>query len=155
MFVYRTITRYNDTGSIAKRYDGGRKKTATSPEMVRKVKARLERNPRRSGNQMAKELKISQRSMQRILKKGIKVKPYKFQKAHNLTPKQKKVRLERTKELLRLRERGEFPNIVFSDEKNFLIAQFIDSQNDRVYLTERTYESLSYERPPEVISHLK
>lgn len=143
MFVYRTINRYNDTGSIAKRHGGGHKKTATSPEMIRKVKARLERNPRRSGNQMAKELKISQSSMQRLLKNELKVKPYKFQKGHNLTPQQKKVRLERAKELLHLHECGEFPNIVFSDEKNFPIEQFINSQNDRVYLTERTYENLS------------
>ena len=50
MFVYRTIKRYNDTGSIAKRYGGGRKKTATSPERVQKVMARREQNPRRSGN---------------------------------------------------------------------------------------------------------
>ncbi|CAG9826089.1 unnamed protein product [Diabrotica balteata] len=119
------------------------KKTATSSEMVRKVKARLERNPRRSGNQMAKEQKIFQRSMQRILKKKLKVKPYKFQKAHNLTPKQKKVRLERAKELLHLHERGEFPNIVSSDEKNLPIETFINSQNNGVYLTEPTYESLS------------
>lgn len=90
MFVYRTINRYNDTGSIAKRHGGGHKKTATSPEMIRKVKARLERNPRRSGNQMAKELKISQSSMQRLLKNELKVKPYKFQKGHGLTPQQKK-----------------------------------------------------------------
>lgn len=95
MFVYRTITRYNGTGSVAKRYGGGPKKTATSPEMVRKVKARLERNPRRSGRQMAKELKISQGSIRHILQNELKVKPYKFQKAHDLTPKQKKVRLER------------------------------------------------------------
>lgn len=142
-FVYRTINRYNDTGSIAKRYGGGPKKTATSPEMVRKVKKRLERNPRRSGRQMAKELNISQDSIRRILKNELHVKPYKFQKAHDLTPKQKKVRLDRAKELLRLDERGEFPNIVFSDEKNFPIEQFVNSQNDRVYLTERTYENLS------------
>ena len=63
MFVYRTINRFNSTGSIAKRYGGGPKKTATTPAMVWKVKARIERNPRRSGRQMAKELKISQRSI--------------------------------------------------------------------------------------------
>ena len=54
-----------------------KKKTATAPEMVRKVKARLERNPRCSGNQMAKELKISQRSIRRIFQNELKVKPYK------------------------------------------------------------------------------
>ena len=106
--------------------------------MVQKVKARLERDPRRSGKQMAKELKISQSSMQRLLKKELKVKPYKFQKAHDLTAQQKTVRFKRAKELLRLHESDEFPNIVFSDEKNFPIEQFINSQNDRVYLTEHT-----------------
>lgn len=91
MFVYRTITRYNGTGSVYPRDGVGWKKTARSPEMVRKVKASLEQNPRRSGNQMAKELKISQRSNRRILQNELKVKPYKFQKAHNLTPMQKKL----------------------------------------------------------------
>ncbi|KAF2886048.1 hypothetical protein ILUMI_20127, partial [Ignelater luminosus] len=143
-FVYRTINRYNETGSVVKRYGGGPKKTATSPEMVRKVKKRLERNPRRSGNQMAKELNISQSSIRRILQNELQVKAYKKQKAHDLTPNQKKVRFERAKELLRLAASGEFPNIVFSDEKNFPIEQFVNTQNDRVYLTERTYENLKH-----------
>ncbi|XP_053968116.1 uncharacterized protein LOC128869564 [Anastrepha ludens] len=99
MFVYHTIKRYNDTGSIAKRYGGGPKKTTKTPEMVRKVKARLERNPRRSGRKMAKELKISQDSIRRILKNELKV--------------------------------------------NFPIEQFINTQNDRVYLNERSYENWS------------
>ncbi|KAF2879859.1 hypothetical protein ILUMI_26316 [Ignelater luminosus] len=143
-FVYRTINRYNETGSVVKRYGGGPKKTATSPEMVRKVKKRLERNPRRSGNQMAKELNISQSSIRRILQNELQVKAYKKQKAHDLTPNQKKVRFERAKELLRLAASGDFPNIVFSDEKNFPIEQFVNTQNDRVYLTERTYENLKH-----------
>lgn len=142
MFVYRTITRYNDTGSIAKRYGGGPKKTATSSDMVRKVKARIERNPRRSGRKMAAELNISRERMQHILKNVLRLKPLKFQKAHDLTPQQKKVRLERAKELLRLHESGSLPNIVFSDEAPFLIEQHVNKQNDRVYLPERSYENL-------------
>lgn len=157
VFVYRTITRYNDTGSIAKRHGGGHQKTATSSEMVQKVSKRLERNPRRSANQMAKELGVSDRSVRRILKNDLKVKPYKFQKAHELTEKQKKVRLQRAKELLRLAESGQFPNIVFSDEKIFPIEQFVNSQNDRVYLKERSHENLSHrmvtrkQHPPQVM----
>lgn len=141
-FVSRTIARYRDTGSIAKRHGGGRKKTATSSEMVRKVKKRIERNPRRSGRQMARELHISVERMQHILKNELKVKPYKFQKMQDLTDAQKKVRLDRAKELLRLADSGQLPNIVFSDEKNFLIEQFVNKQNDRVYLTKRSYENL-------------
>lgn len=49
--VHRTITRYNNTGSIAKRYGRGTEKTTTTPEMIRKLKIRIERNP--SGRKMA------------------------------------------------------------------------------------------------------
>ncbi|XP_033222824.1 uncharacterized protein LOC117176680 [Belonocnema kinseyi] len=138
------MTRYNNTSSIEKRYGGGHQKKATSREMVQKVKKRLERNPHRSANQMAKELKISNRNIRRILKNDLKVKPYKIQRAHDLIPKQQQVRLKRAKELLHLAESGQFPNIVLSEEKIFPIKQFGNSQNDRVYLTARSYENLSH-----------
>ncbi|XP_026479502.1 uncharacterized protein LOC113385894 [Ctenocephalides felis] len=93
---------------------------------------------------MAEELNTSDRSIRRILKNDLKVKPYKIQKAHYLTSKQQQVRLQRAKELLRLAESGKFPNIVFSDEKIFIIKQFAHSQNDRVYLTERSDKNLSH-----------
>ncbi|KAF2893517.1 hypothetical protein ILUMI_12656 [Ignelater luminosus] len=131
--------------SVIALYLAGKSQSAIVRELEHiKVKKRLERNPRRSGNQMAKELNISQSSIRRILQNELQVKAYKKQKAHDLTPNQKKVRFERAKELLRLAASGEFPNIVFSDEKNFPIEQFVNTQNDRVYLTERTYENLKH-----------
>ena len=141
-FVSRTIARYRDTGSVARRPGNGPKKTVTTPEMVRKVKARIERNPRRSGRKMARELNISQERMQHILKNELKVKPYKFVKGQDLTPAKKKVRLERAKELLRLAESGSLPNLVFSDEAPFPIEQYVNPQNDRIYLPERSAENL-------------
>lgn len=103
-FVHRTIKRYNETGSIAKRYGGGRKKTATAPEVVQKVKKRLERNPRRSANQMAKDLNISQRSMRRILQNELKVKPYKLHEVP--TVQQKQVDVGRAKQSNRTTKGG-------------------------------------------------
>lgn len=141
VFVYRTIKRYNDTGSIAKRH-GGKKKTATSPEMVSKVHKRIARNQVRSGRKMARELNISHQSMQRILRNELGLRPYKFQKMHDLTDKQKKVRLQRAKELIRLAESGQIPNIVFSDESPFVIEQYVNKQNDRVYLPKMSAENL-------------
>lgn len=143
MFVSRTINRYNDTGSVKKRYGGGPKKTATNPDMIRKVKARIQRNPRQSANKIAKEMHISDRSVRRILKNHLHVKPYKIQKVHCLNATQMKVRLERAKELKRLHAAGEIPNIVFSDEKIFTIEQFVNKQNDRVWLSERSNENLN------------
>ena len=119
IIVYRTILRYNDTGGIAKRGGRGPKRTAASTAMVRKVRVRLERNPRPSDKQRAEGLKISACSLRCILKNEHEVKPYKLQKAPFLTEQQKKVRLERAKELLRLHDSGQIPDFVFSDEKNF------------------------------------
>ena len=56
----RTIARYRNAGSVALRQGSGRKKTAESPEMVRKVKKQLDQNPRRCGRKMAREQNISQ-----------------------------------------------------------------------------------------------
>lgn len=127
-FIYRTIKRFNETGSVKKRVSGGKSPSATCPDMVRKVKAQIARNPRRSSNQIAKKLKISDRSVRRILKDKLKLKPYKIQKIHELAPKQMKVRLERAKLLKRLHERGELPNIVFSDEKISLLNSSLISK---------------------------
>ena len=54
----------------------------------------------------------------------------------------KKVKLERAKELLRLHEIGQLPNLVFSDEKPFQIKLLVNKQNYRVYLPKRTAENL-------------
>jgi len=141
MFVFRTINRYKETGSVKKRHGGGWKKTATSPDMIRKVKARIKRNPRQSATKITKEMHISDRSVRKIMKNHLHVKPYKIQKVHALNPTQMKVRLERAKELKRLHTSDEIPNIVFSDEKIFTIEQFVNKQNDWVWLTERSNEN--------------
>ena len=99
MVVYRTVTRYNDTGSIKKRHGGGHPKTATSRKMVRKVKVRMQRNPRQSAVQLTKNLDVSARSIGRILKNKLRLKPYKIQKVQDLTPAQKAVLLARAKVL--------------------------------------------------------
>lgn len=96
MYFGTTITHYKGTGSIKKRYGGGPKKTATSPDMIRKVKARIEGNPPRSEKKMAAKLNISREWMLNILKNELVLKPLKFQKAHDLTTEQK-FRLEKEK----------------------------------------------------------
>lgn len=98
-FVSRTIARYRDTGSVARRHGGGCKKTATSPEMVRKVKELIEQNPRLSGRELAQEMNISVERMQYILKNELKLKAHKIQKEHQLTDVQQKKGPDRTKEL--------------------------------------------------------
>lgn len=136
-FVYRTIKRFKETGSTARKPGSGRKKTATSAQQVKKVKERLRRNPRRSARKLSRELGISDRSVRRILREHLQVKPFKVQKVHALSEKQKQVRLERCKLLRERHARSELSNIVFSDEKIFTVEQIINKQNDRLWLPDR------------------
>ena len=48
-------------------------KTVATPEMIRKVKARFDRNPRRSGRKITRELNISREQMQHILKNKLEL----------------------------------------------------------------------------------
>ena len=64
----------------------------------------------------------------------------KIQKVQDLSEAQKNVR---HKELLRLAESGELPNLVFSDEKPFVIQKFVNKQNECVYLPKRSAENLN------------
>ena len=146
--VYRTMKRYKATGSIAKRYGGGPKRTATSMVNIRKVAKRLRRNPRRSANELAKDLGISRRSVGRIMHDHLRVKAYKMHKVHALTPLQKNTRYKRAKNLLRMAARFQLPNIIFSDEKFFMVQQVLSTQNDRVYLRYRLGENQAHLQVP-------
>lgn len=97
LFVHRTIKRYNETGSIAKRYGGGRK-TATTEEMIEKVRARLQQDPNCSARRISAELGISRQRVQNILKNELGLTAQKFQEIKDFTPKQNKVRTTRIKE---------------------------------------------------------
>lgn len=91
VFVYRTIKRYEETGSIAKRHAGGHKKTATSSEIISMVRKRIEQNPNLSSRKMATEFNISARSMQRILKNKLGLEARKIQGTKNPTSEQNSV----------------------------------------------------------------
>lgn len=134
-FVYRTITRYKATGSVKKRYGGGRKATVVVRENIEKVRKRIQRNPARSARQIARDTNISEKSVRRILKNKLKVKPFKKFTAQDLSKKQKDERLKRCKQILALRRSQNLPNLVFSDEKTFCVEQFLNRQNDRVWLS--------------------
>ena len=144
--VYRTIRRYTETGSVNKRHNGGSRPTATAPAMVRRVRARLYRNPKRSAKKMAIQVGISPRSMRRILKNKLKTKPFKIQKVQDLNDNQKATRMERARQLKSRYGKGELPNIVFTDEKIFTVEQYVNKQNDRIWATGKNEDNADWFR---------
>ena len=63
--------------------------------MINAVQERVRRNPKRSTRQMAKDMIVSVTSMIKIIKKYVKLLPYKMRKRQYLTPAQKQKRLDR------------------------------------------------------------
>lgn len=131
--VYRCLNRIKLTGSTNDLPRSGRPKTATNPQIVKRIREKIRRNPKRSIRQMAKDENISATSMRRIVHKNLQKYPYKIQKAHGLTQKMMDTRKSRCKELLkRFPTPARASSILFTDECLFTVEQFVNHQNDRV-----------------------
>ena len=52
--VYHTLRRFKELGTTEDRPRSGRPRTSRTPKMIKAVKARINRNPRRSMRKMAK-----------------------------------------------------------------------------------------------------
>lgn len=132
-FVYYNIAKLQETGSVENRYQSGRPRTARTKRMVRIVKARISRNPQRSTRKLGRDLQISKSSIHRILRDDCQFKAYHKRKVHGLTSKQKDARRLRCKALLARFDDKSVENIIFSDEKLFVVQQSHNSKNDIVY----------------------
>src|SRR5690348_11657614 len=83
MAVSRAIKRFEETGSNKDRPGRGRKKTARSQHKIQSAKEMIRRNPTTKANstrKLAKKLGIGKDSAHRILRKDLKMKPWKYQK---------------------------------------------------------------------------
>uniref|UniRef100_A0A2M4DSA6 Putative dde superfamily endonuclease n=1 Tax=Anopheles darlingi TaxID=43151 RepID=A0A2M4DSA6_ANODA len=79
---------------------------------------------------MARDMKMSHTSMQKILKEDLEYSPFKKQKIHGLSRKNVADRVTRSRMLLKTHAAH---SLIFSDEKLFTLAVTLNKQNDRVY----------------------
>jgi len=119
MLVWRTLKRYEETGGIQNRPGQGRPRTARTPKLVRSTREKIRRNPKRSIQKLAKESNVSYGTMSTVLRKDLKMSPFKHVKKHQLSAQVVDKRLQRSKNLLSRIQDGTLPNLVFSDEKKF------------------------------------
>ncbi len=132
-FVYRTVRRLRDTGSIKDRPRSGRPRTARTKPRIKRVREKIRRKPQRSARKLAKAEKIDERSMRSLLKLDLHLKPYKKRKLHGLSAEQMTARHQKAKALLDRHGRESAKRIVFSDEKLFTVEEKFNAQNDRIY----------------------
>jgi len=79
-------------------------------------------------NKLAKELKISRRSVARMVKNKLKLRSYKLGMGNYLDERMKRVRLENAQRLLKKKS---FGSILFTDEKVFTVERAVNRHNDR------------------------
>lgn len=132
-FVYRTIKRYSELSSVNDRPRAGRPRTTRTPAAIKAVRERIRRNPIRKQKIMAREMKISPRSMSRIIKEDLKLRAYRRRTGQLLTAALRLKRTTRAKKLLQRHADGGHRRILFTDEKIFTVEEKFNRQNDRVY----------------------
>ena len=132
-FVHRAIKRYRQLSSLDDRPRSGRPRISRTPAVIKAVGARIRRNPRRKQKIMAREMKISARTMSRIIQEDLHLRAYRRRTGHRLNPKLKSIRMHRSKQLLQRYANGGHHRILFTDEKIFSIEEKFNRQNDRVY----------------------
>ena len=97
MLIKRTIDQFEEISSITDRPRSGRPRSSRTPNLIKSVKEKIRHNPRKSMRKMAKESKISPRTMRRICHNDFKMSPYKLQKRQLISGPTIEKRLARSK----------------------------------------------------------
>lgn len=128
--IQRTVKRFKTEGKVNPEKKRKRNCTVRTSDAIKKVRERIRRNCHQSQRKLAADLNMSKTSIFNIIKKNLKMRAYKKKKLHGLTTKQKIARYQKCKRLLQWHAGSD---IIFSDEKLFVLQNYHNSQNDRVY----------------------
>ena len=77
MFVYRTIKRYQETGTVEDKVRSGRPSSILTPRVKKAIREQIRGNPRRCMRKIALGMEISRRSVSRIVKNDLGMKSLK------------------------------------------------------------------------------
>ncbi|XP_070132598.1 uncharacterized protein [Drosophila bipectinata] len=116
----------------------------TAPSRI--VKKLITRNCSVSVRKIAREIGVNRESVRLIAKNEPNLRSYKLQKVHLLTDDNKRVRLQRCRQLKRRAAGQKWERILFTDEKIFTIQQAHNHQNDGSWSAEAPGTSAIIER---------
>lgn len=132
-YVSRVISKYKKTKALTIPIKRGRPRSVTTTSVIKNVKQVIGRNPKLSTRKIGKRLNISRESCRKILKKELKLKPYKMVKRQLVREETRQKRLCRCKEFKKRFSLEQKCEILFTDEKLFTISQHFNRQNSRVW----------------------
>ncbi|XP_065664703.1 uncharacterized protein LOC136086336 [Hydra vulgaris] len=133
--VYRTIQRLRETGGVEDHERSGRLQTFRTPDRIKQIREKIRSNFERLARKLAQEEGVPREATRELLKLDLELKPYRKHKVHRLTANQKLASLQRCKTLLRQYGHFVVQNIIFSDEKLFVMEQSFNAKNNVVCST--------------------
>jgi DNA-binding CsgD family transcriptional regulator len=93
--VSKTLKRYDELGTFEDRRRSGRPKSARTAPIIRRIKEKIRRQPKRSKRQMARIEGIDEKSVRNIVKNDLASYSYKLQEAQHLDENKMRIRKER------------------------------------------------------------
>jgi transposase len=121
--IYRVIKRAKHGLPLAASVSSGRRRSVRTSKVVEAVRSRLRRKARRNLTKMAKEMKISRRSLGRIIHTNLHMRSYKTPQREALTTLQMENRMKKSLRLLSLVGPHHSRNLLFTDEKIFTLQE--------------------------------
>lgn len=138
--IQYNVGKFHENGTVANRQKGnsGRPSTSTTSANVERVEELYTENPEMSIRRASYELGIPKSSVQRILRKKVKLYPYKIQTFQELTDYDMERRLEFAREVINriLNKSIDTKKIWFSDEAHFWLTGYVNKQNHRFWAHE-------------------
>lgn len=129
--IRKWVKKFEETGSTMDKRKSGRPRSSRSDENVEMVNQSIRDNPDLSVRKRAHALNVPRSSLHRILRKDLKLHPYKIQLVQELKPQDAGQRLQFVNQVTA--RFATFNNILFSDEAHFHLNGHVNKQNCRYW----------------------
>jgi hypothetical protein len=130
------VRNFRETAYAAKRKPPGRKPSLRTPENIERVRQAFVISPRRSASRNAIALRMSDRTVRRMLHKDLNFHPYKMVMVQAINDQDTVNRKTVSEALLNALQNDDFNHVLMTDEANFHLCGNVSSQNRRYWTTE-------------------
>lgn len=139
--VEKLVKRFYETGSVADNIEAKKTKRVTvrTPEMIDAARDILINNSSISVSELARELDTSQSSAYKMMRKDLNLHPYKVQMLQRIDQASEEKRMQFATDFCELIDTGkvDINKIIFTDEAHFWLDGYVNSQNYRIWGSEK------------------
>lgn len=136
--IRRLYAKFVENGNLGNASHASRRRTKRTDENIEAVRASVEAEPRTSALRRSRELGLARETARLIIRKDLKLFPYKIQMAQKLNPADYVRRLNYAKWCIEMAKTDTnfWRKIIMSDEAHFTLNGGVNKQNCRFYATE-------------------